>query len=250
MVSKKKLATTAVASFGVAMASMYVSQDMHADVMDLTYGGAASATNPFFSGSGSPQTIAIDQVSSFAFVQWNDTFGGTGRTAPFFTGSVAGPMSMDTRMAGDVIDPNTFVGRVTTTSLGGMAPAVVGGGSEFDGTGSAFIAVRPRIGSGSTDNVYWFKIDFTQGGPIVYSCGQIGSMGEALTVGEGCDGGMKGCDFALGDVNMDGNVDLLDVDPFVAAVLAGEFVCEADANEDGVVDLLDVDPFVALILGG
>ena len=77
MVSKKKLATTAVASFGVAMASMYVSQDMHADVMDLTYSGAASATNPFFPGSGTPLTIAIDQVSSAAWIQLNDTYGGT-----------------------------------------------------------------------------------------------------------------------------------------------------------------------------
>ena len=65
-----------------------------------------------------------------------------------------------------------------------------------------------------------------------------------------CSSMDKGCEFDLGDVNMDGSVDLLDVDPFVAAVLGGEFICEADANEDGVVDLLDVDPFVALILGG
>ena len=63
------------------------------------------------------------------------------------------------------------------------------------------------------------------------------------------EGGM-GCDNPVGDLNGDMAVTLLDVDPFVAAVLAGDFVCEADVNMDGVVDLLDVDPFVALILGG
>lgn len=248
MVSKKKLATTAVASFGVAMASMYVSQDMHADVMDLTYSGAASATNPFFPGSGTPQTIAIDQVSSQAFIQWNDTYGGTGRTQPFFTGTVAGPMSLDVVQSGDVIDPNTFVGRMTTTSFGMMTADNVGGGTEFDGTGSAFIAVRPRIGSGSTDNLYWFRIDFTQGGPIVYSGGQIGTMGEALTVGGG--GGPMDCDNPLGDVDGNGMVELLDVAPFVDAVLTNTFVCEADTNEDDVVDLLDVAPFVDILLNG
>ena len=61
--------------------------------------------------------------------------------------------------------------------------------------------------------------------------------------------GMK-CDFPVGDVNMDGNVDLLDVAPFVAALSGGGFICEADINEDGFVDLLDVAPFVALLSGG
>ena len=53
----------------------------------------------------------------------------------------------------------------------------------------------------------------------------------------------------LGDVNMDGIVDLLDVNPFVNILTNGGFVCEADINQDGVVDLLDVDPFVDLLIG-
>ncbi len=63
---------------------------------------------------------------------------------------------------------------------------------------------------------------------------------------------MDGCPsgFAVGDVDMNGSVDLLDVGPFVQAILDGVFVCEADANEDGTVDLLDVGAFVELILGG
>ncbi len=64
----------------------------------------------------------------------------------------------------------------------------------------------------------------------------------------GCKGG-GGCTFAIGDVNGDGNIDILDVAPFVAAI-TGDFVCEADINEDGVVDILDVAPFVALLTGG
>ena len=53
----------------------------------------------------------------------------------------------------------------------------------------------------------------------------------------------------LGDVNQDGVVDLLDVGPFVMALLNGTFIPEADLNEDGIVDLLDVEPFVALLSG-
>ena len=59
MVTKKKLATTAAATFGVALSSMYVANEMQADVLDLTYGGNASATNPFVTGSGSPLTIGL-----------------------------------------------------------------------------------------------------------------------------------------------------------------------------------------------
>jgi hypothetical protein len=53
-----------------------------------------------------------------------------------------------------------------------------------------------------------------------------------------------------GDVNGDGLVNLLDVQPFVAAVASGTFIPEADCNCDGVVNLLDVAPFVAILSGG
>ena len=55
----------------------------------------------------------------------------------------------------------------------------------------------------------------------------------------------------VGDVNCDGFIDLLDVEPFVALLTAGGSTDpKADVNGDGVVDLLDVSPFVALLTGG
>ena len=59
---------------------------------------------------------------------------------------------------------------------------------------------------------------------------------------------VTGCE--LGDVNLDGDVNGLDVDPFVDRLLNGPDQCEADMNEDGDVNGLDVDPFVAAIVGG
>ena len=53
----------------------------------------------------------------------------------------------------------------------------------------------------------------------------------------------------LGDVNLDGMVNLLDVGPFVELLGNGGFQAEADINQDGSVNLLDVGPFVD-ILGG
>ena len=54
----------------------------------------------------------------------------------------------------------------------------------------------------------------------------------------------------LGDVNCDGNVDLLDVAPFVDAISTGNFLEKADVNTDGLVNLLDVAPFIDIISGG
>ena len=53
----------------------------------------------------------------------------------------------------------------------------------------------------------------------------------------------------LGDVNLDGMVDLLDVAVFVQILTDDSFLKEADINEDCVVDLLDIAPFVQLLLG-
>ena len=51
----------------------------------------------------------------------------------------------------------------------------------------------------------------------------------------------------IGDVNLDGEVNLLDVGPFVQVLTNGGFQSEADINQDGSVDLLDVGPFVQLL---
>ena len=59
-----------------------------------------------------------------------------------------------------------------------------------------------------------------------------------------------GGDCLIGDVNLDGKVNLEDVDPFVAALSVGSTQCEADIDGDGMATLEDVDPFVALLAGG
>ncbi len=53
----------------------------------------------------------------------------------------------------------------------------------------------------------------------------------------------------LGDVNLDGAVNLLDVDPFVDRIATGTYQAEADCNQDGIVNLLDVNAFVSILSG-
>ena len=50
-----------------------------------------------------------------------------------------------------------------------------------------------------------------------------------------------------GDINQDGTVNLLDVQPFVDLLALGTFQNEADINDDSEVNLLDVAGFVSLL---
>lgn len=68
--------------------------------------------------------------------------------------------------------------------------------------------------------------------------------GNGMVIEIGADSG------GLGDVNLDGVVNGLDVDPFVDVLLNGPYQVEADMNADGDVNGLDVDPFVAAVVGG
>ena len=51
----------------------------------------------------------------------------------------------------------------------------------------------------------------------------------------------------LGDCNLDGVVDFLDIGPFIAILSADDFLVQADINEDGAVNFLDIGPFIALL---
>ena len=80
--------------------------------------------------------------------------------------------------------------------------------------------------------------------------GVIGDLSEFDPTGIEFEATVAFDEFLLGDVNQDGNVDLLDIQPFVDLLTSGGFLPEADINGDGVVDLLDVAPFVELLTGG
>ena len=48
----------------------------------------------------------------------------------------------------------------------------------------------------------------------------------------------------LGDDNLDGVVDFLDISPFILALSTGSVQAEADIDQNSVVDFLDIGPFI------
>ena len=53
----------------------------------------------------------------------------------------------------------------------------------------------------------------------------------------------------LGDVNLDGVVNFLDISPFIAVLSSGDFQAEADCNQNGFVNFLDISPFIGILSG-
>ena len=76
-------------------------------------------------------------------------------------------------------------------------------------------------------------------------------LANSMQIGEMTFTGEVGKGVLIGDVNCDGEVNLLDVAPFVD-ILTGDapFNAKADIDQSGSVDLLDVNPFVLLLTGG
>jgi len=54
----------------------------------------------------------------------------------------------------------------------------------------------------------------------------------------------------LGDVNLDGNVNALDISGFINRLTTGTYQAEADINEDLAVNALDISGFVSCLTGG
>ena len=53
----------------------------------------------------------------------------------------------------------------------------------------------------------------------------------------------------LGDINLDGAVNFLDIAPFIAILSNSSFQVEADINKSGAVDFFDISPFIAVLSG-
>ena len=53
----------------------------------------------------------------------------------------------------------------------------------------------------------------------------------------------------LGDCNMDGVVDFLDIGPFIGFLTSDSYLEEADCNQDGFVSFLDIFPFINILSG-
>ena len=151
---KRRLVTTAAATFGAAMTSMYAAPELQADIVDLTFTPGSKAFNSTL------EAILLDQVGA-SFSQWNDSVGKT-----LYAGSLIGVGIVN---ASSILNAGTFVGASSINAAAGFSTAA---------TGTAF------VGFSFGGNVGWFSLNLGgAGGAITYLGGQYGNAGESVHVG-------------------------------------------------------------------
>lgn len=195
-------------------------------------------------------TITATGEASIATISGSDTIGVY--LEDFFTAD--GTSLLETLISGDLtsaenspdFSPNLFRGGTTDPGLNIW--------SWTNDPDAIFISGNPAFSGSGTwglnpDNYAEFLAANTSGN-LYFPADTADDVASATLIGTYIVLTKAGCDFELGDVNMDGNVNLLDVAPFVAILTDGSYQCEADADQNGMVNLLDVTPFVDLITGG
>ena len=159
-----------------------------------------------------------------------DNTGGTENVIPDIDTNFSGPLA--TRTMTVILD---------TASTGFTADFLIDGVSQSSGFQPLFEDEDGLIPL--TDVSFLDNVGFTWEGQ------SPGGVAGDITVDNfsfSADGG----DVLVGDLNCDGNIDLLDVGPFVDLLTSGGFDPKGDINGDTFVDLLDVGPFVELLTGG
>ncbi len=179
----------------------------------------------------------------------SDLFAGNTGDFDFAAGTVTGV----TIGSEDNSVNNGFLGE---GNLGTSTTEITGGGTSFNFNQfytdlSQSIAVEPSRAlwmtieidtTGLADGTYAIDLRPDASGNFLDQVGNVvGSNSSLFFVVESC---------MLGDINLDGVVNFLDISPFIGLLTSNSWQCEADINEDGVVSFLDISPFIGLLSGG
>lgn len=156
MITKRKFATTAAATFGAALTTLYAAPELQADVVDLTFTPGSIGTD-----FTTPQAVGVGTTgggSVGTFFQWNDSIGKT------LIGSGIG--SVGIVQYSQTLNVSTFFGASAIPFTASSA-------------GTQYVGFRTFAG-----NVGWFSVDLGGFlGNITYIDGEYGSAGESVHVG-------------------------------------------------------------------
>ena len=88
------------------------------------------------------------------------------------------------------------------------------------------------------------------GSPISYDLNLVnGSNADFLSADATLTVTLVSTEVILGDCDQDGDVDFLDIAPFIEILSTAAVLAEADCNLDGDVNFLDIAPFIVILTG-
>ena len=206
-----------------------------------------------FTGTGIVQSIAGSLTTNFRSVANASTFLNGGQGA-FYRGAPTGDVDLD-----NLLDSHSFG---TETSSGQITIEGLNVGTDYQVQLIAIADGRPfavdsilRVGNGAgqlTGPTLTRELYQTVTGRFTAdSTSQSILIEPILGGGPGLSGivvqAVPDLEFLLGDCNLDGVVNFLDISPFILVLSNGDFLNQADTNEDGVVNFLDISSFIALL---
>ena len=136
----------------------------------------------------------------------------------------------------------------------GFSDLIVGGLSDNSSNGSAW--VFSGVDGSVLYNFLGDSIDDNFGGSVS-GAGDTNGDGLADFIVGATQGGASQRGNAsvyvsqisplLGDANLDGVVDFLDISPFIGLLASNTYLKEADCDEDGLLNFLDIAPFIDIL---
>ena len=189
------------------------------------------------------------------------------------SGGILGSSSLNIQSGGVVNQSGGDLGVNTDVENGGIlniSGGIFGAGSNADGTGPQFDSADLDVASGGTVNFIGtaFAIDgapinLVEGMPTTITDRGVltGTLADGQTIefnldtaapdsfaaGSTISVALPATTVLLGDVNLDGIVNFLDISPFIQRLSNQVLQAEADVNQDGVVSFLDISPFIMIL---
>ena len=208
-------------------------------------GGNRFGNDPFCNGFVVPDVLKFgDRITNDQSGGGNFLFAGTfANAAPDFSGLVWGNLLPEQVQAGTGYIFSFYLTNLNEDSAGAAIIQPFANGQPLGDGVSAVGSFQD--GKDSQWQRFEFSWDSQDETEVSFD------LQNKLVSGNGNDFGLDTIELAMvGDINCDGEIDLLDVAPFVDVLTGSDLTIKADINQDGIVNLLDVAPFVNLLTGG
>lgn len=171
-----------------------------------------------------------------------------------FTGIVgSGGTDIDTDDDGVIDDVSTIVGAMDAIGVledvGDPEYGAQLGGTDMTPNGNSS---DPLIVFRDESSGTWYSVDpdlmvYDASGAVVTGTFNLDPTISTFGSANPSLGGVVAC--LLGDVDLSGTVDFLDINPFIGVLSSNGFQCEADCDEDGMVTFLDIQAFIDILAG-
>ena len=184
-----------------------------------------------------------------------------------FGGTLGGAGTIDSMLTvqdGGIVEPGVTTGSFSADSAdfqdGSVLSIDIASLEDFD---QLLLNRALLIDSGATLNINLLNGFVPMAGDEFKILGFSSSMGEFETISTSSSGLDIAWDFSrfqdegiisvasslLGDCNLDGIVNFLDISPFISILSTGDFLDQADINQDNAINFLDIAPFVSILSG-